>query len=250
MVGVEVERGARAARFIGVRPWQNTRSPYIVYNMQTSKLPTIHKPALRTEVEALLRNEITAGRIRPSTRLREVDLARQVGVSRTPVREALLALEAQGFVHSDARRGFYTGPLTAEEAGEIYPILAALECLALRLAGIPSHEELDELDAMNRRLAAYSDRPEPGLALDNEWHELLLCNLANRRLGAEIRRMKGLVRRYEIAYMRDGGRVAQSVRQHSEVVEALRSGFMDKASEALEANWRVTFEQLDVWLGT
>ena len=84
--------------------------------------------------------------------------------------------------------------------------------------------------------------------LDLEWHTRLLAHGDNRRLASEVARIKNLVRRYEVSYMRDTGRIERSVAQHRAIVEALRAGRLKTAAGGLELNWTATFEQLEPWL--
>src|SRR6516164_2816173 len=98
--------------------------------MQNKPL-AINKKPLREDVHALLRERIVSGGLMPGNRLQDVQLAAELGVSRTPVREALLRLEGEGLVESDPNRGFFVAPLSRKEVLEIYPIVWSLECLAL-----------------------------------------------------------------------------------------------------------------------
>ena len=216
--------------------------------MNAKLLQPVRRPSLRDELSDRLRQQIADGRIPAGSRVNEAALARQAGVSRTPIREALLALAAEGFLESDTGRGFFTGPLTLAEAGEIYPILGALEGLSLRLAGVPRSAVFDGLDRINGELSALSNDALRCQRLDLEWHTLLLEHGTNRRLSSEVTRVKGLVRRYEVTYMRDTGRIERSVAQHGKIVELLRSGRVKPAAATLELNWTTTFEQLVPWL--
>src|SRR6516164_1747566 len=91
----------------------------------------ISKKPLRDDIHALLRERIVKGGVPPGNRLQDVQLASELGVSRTPVREALLRLEREGLVESDPNRGFFVAPLSRQEVLEIYPMVWALKCLAL-----------------------------------------------------------------------------------------------------------------------
>ena len=92
-------------------------------------------------------------------RLNEVHLARQLGVSRTPLREALTRLVSEGLVDSRPRRGFFARPLSLGEFRELYPLRAHLDPFALRLAGIPGARRLAALRGLNRQIAAAGRHP-------------------------------------------------------------------------------------------
>src|SRR6516165_11700079 len=93
--------------------------------MQNPLSPITKRP-LREDVHAALRIRIVEGQLLPGSRLQDVQLAGELGVSRTPIREALLRLAGEGLVENDPNRGFFVAPLRREEIREIYPIVWAL----------------------------------------------------------------------------------------------------------------------------
>src|SRR5436305_13428482 len=108
------------------------------------------RPNAPEVVAAALREAVIDGRLLPGKRVNEVHLARALGVSRTPLREALMRLSAEGALAVEPRTGFHVAPLTVAELEQIYPIRALLDPAALRLAGIPSPARLRRPAAMNR----------------------------------------------------------------------------------------------------
>ena len=219
----------------------------------TAGRPGAHAPIarvpLRNEVRRLLLERLLQGEPAPGAGIHEAELAAELGVSRTPLREALLALEWEGFVRTEPGRGFSVQPLTAREADEIYPMLWTLEGLALR-SQTEVEPWLAELDRLNARLEAGKDDPAAALKLDGRWHDVLLAACSNRSLLDAIAALKNRTYRYEYLYMRDSGRVITSVIQHAAIVDALREGDRDEAARRLEANWRVSLEFLMPWLTT
>ena len=169
-------------------------------------------------------------------------------MSRTPLREALLGLEREGFLRSEAGRGFFASPLTADDAEELYPILWTLEGLALASSPAPNPARIAELKRINADLARYERIPERALDHDRLWHDTLLAGCPKRRLVAMTDVLKDQARRYERAYMDDSGRVFVSTRQHEEILEALEAGEREKAVRLLESNWRVSLDFLLPWL--
>jgi DNA-binding GntR family transcriptional regulator len=180
----------------------------------------IAKKPLREDVHALLRERIVKGEFRPGNRLQDVQLAAELGVSRTPIREALLRLEREGLVESDPNRGFFVAQLSRKEVLETYPMVWALECLALESAEPPTPPQIQALRQINADMSATAD-PLHRQELDLRWHQTLLESCPNERLKDFLAALKQIVRRYECVYMRDPALVRRSVRDHAEILEAI-----------------------------
>ena len=216
---------------------------YTIFIMQNTTAIISKKP-LRDDVHALVRERIVKGDLLPGNRLQDVQLAAALGVSRTPVREALLRLEREGLVESDPNRGFFVAPLSRKEVLEIYPIVWALECLALDSSEPPPPSQIQALRQINAEMAAVTDDPLHRQELDLRWHQTLLESCANERLKELLAGLKQIVRRYECVYMRDPVRVRRSVRDHAEILEALVKKKRDLARRLLERNWRAGMEDV------
>ncbi len=203
---------------------------------------------LRGEVRRALLDALLRGDPPPGTPIREPALAAELGISRTPLREALLGLEAEGLLCSRPGRGFSVAPLTRREVEETYPVLWTLEGLALRSAPPSRARHLDDLERLNELLGQAQNDPEVALERDRRWHARLLEGCDNSLLLDTIAMLKNRAFRYEFAYMRGSGRVITSVGQHRAILDALRQGEADAAGARLEANWRVSVEFLLPWL--
>ncbi|HET7621559.1 MAG TPA: GntR family transcriptional regulator [Gemmatimonadaceae bacterium] len=204
---------------------------------------------LREDVRQIVLERILSGELPPGSRITESRLAAELGVSRTPLREALFNLESEGFVRSDLARGFSVAPLSVREVRESYPILQTLEVLALRSIGQLAATSAPELRQINEKLAAVAGDSAGGQLVDHEWHEALLAACPNRRLLDLIARLKETVSRYERLYMRDESLARASVAQHLRVIEALEANDLSGAVRELEENWRFALETLLVRLG-
>jgi DNA-binding GntR family transcriptional regulator len=201
---------------------------------------------LRHQARAVLRQQLLEGRF--TGRLNESELSVELGISRTPLREALLGLEKEGLIVASPGKGFSVVPLSEQELAEVYPILWTLECLALRLRGFPTAQELSELARINDRLEAKLHQPAVALQLDTEWHTALLEPCPNARLKEAIGHLKQSAYRYEYAYMQEARRVIASATQHRQILAALKRRDIDRAAATLEENWRVTLEIAGSWL--
>lgn len=210
----------------------------------------VERAPLRTKVRRVVQRAILQGTLAPGGDVNEAALAAKLGVSRTPLREALLGLEAEGYLESAAGRGFSVAPLTERDVEEIYPVLWTLEGLALRLSAPPKTATMKRLSELNEELEAAARSSQKALTLDRKWHELLLSGCSNRQLLLSIALLKDLGERYELAYMRHSGQVPISAKQHRTILAALRKGNIDRAVKHLEENWRVSQEFLIPWIET
>jgi DNA-binding GntR family transcriptional regulator len=169
-------------------------------------------------------------------------------VSRTPVREALLRLSAEGVLEADAGRGFRVCRLDAREMRETGAILGALEGLALAGCEEFPSERLARLTEIDRELASTRSNPDRCVALDEEWHRTLLEGCPNRRLREVISTLWQVPRRYMRAYLRDAGGVTLSTQHHVRIIEALSQGDREAATRRFGQLWERGIEELGSWL--
>ena len=214
-----------------------------------TKPKTVSKDApIRAELRRIVLERIVHGELAPGSRIKESRLAEELGTSRTPLREALINLEQEGFVRSELAQGFSVEPWSGREMRETYPILWTLEVLALRSSGHAVYALLEKLSAINTALTN-SMEAEERLRLDAQWHETLLSRCPNRRLHGMISNLRTAVRRYEHLFMSDAELVSESVSQHQQIIEALRARNVERAAEILTENWRVGMDLLLVRFG-
>jgi DNA-binding GntR family transcriptional regulator len=211
--------------------------------MQNPLSPITRRP-LREDVHAALRARIVEGQFPPGSRLQDVQLAGELGVSRTPIREALLRLATEGLVESDPNRGFFVAPLRREEVLQTYPIVWTLECLALDSAAPLSSAQIKALRQINAEMAAASADAVRRQECDVRWHQTLVEPCGNRRLLDLLASLKQIIRRYECVYMLDPALVRRSVRDHTEILEALVDNKREMARRLLERNWRAGMESV------
>jgi DNA-binding GntR family transcriptional regulator len=211
--------------------------------MQTA----LDRPNLSETVATRVRDMIVDGRLAPGERVNEVRLAARLGISRTPLREALSALAAEGALASSPRIGYFIAPLTLEEFDQIYPIRATLDPEALRLAGLPPPDHLERLQDLNRKIRAARD-VEKAILLDNHWHLELLARCPNRVLIGLIKQFMGRTHRYEIALLREEQNLRISAAEHNVILAALQSRNLKKACRALRRNMQSGIEPIRSWL--
>ena len=198
----------------------------------------IIRGSLRGEILDRLRSLVVEGDLPPGARINESTLSRELGVSRTPLREALLLLSGEGLVVCEPARGFLTAMLTVAQARDAFPILAALEVLALRSSkGVALHR-LDQLRSLQAEYAS-AQTLEAARTLDERWHRVLTSGSSNEALTVQIERLRAIERRYWLATAGIAGRWPQPswIFQHGAVMEAVDEGDTDAACEALERHW-------------
>ena len=207
----------------------------------------INREPVRTTVKNLVYQWILQGYATPGQPLKLSDAASRLGVSVTPIREALIELEAEGLVRTEMGRGFVVRPLSVEEVQELYPLISTLEGTALHAMPQPSEDQLEELDRINADLLREGDDAEKAVLLDEQWHDLLLRDAPGEITREILGMLKRRAFRYEFNYMAaTGGR--PSTEQHRMVVEALRKDHRKDAVTALEENWGKGPEFLLPWL--
>jgi DNA-binding GntR family transcriptional regulator len=192
-----------------------------------------------------LLQRIERGDLATGAKLRDATIAAELGVSRTPVREAMVRLAREGVLSAEPGRGFRLAPMSAAEVREIGSILAALEPLALEQSAEPTAEQLTRLGEVVRRLEQTRADIAACVELDDRFHRVLLEGCPNRRLLRLVETLRGGLRRYVHHYLQRGGRVSLSTLQHTKIADALRKGDRAGAGQLLERKWRRGMEEIE-----
>lgn len=179
---------------------------------------------LREVVCETLRDAIITGVLKPGERLMEIQLAEELGVSRTPVREAIRKLELEGFVIMIPRRGTYVADMSIKDINEVFEVRTALDVLAAGLAAERITE--DELEQMERLLVQIGEHIEKGdmdkiVEVDSKFHDILYQASRNDRLVGIINNLREQLTRFRSISMSYPGRLKNTLEEHSRMVEAL-----------------------------
>jgi DNA-binding GntR family transcriptional regulator len=209
----------------------------------------IVRDLLRDQVRREIVERILDGTLPGRSRINESTLSADLGVSRTPLREALMNLAQESFLEHQPGRGFAVSAMSPEEARSAYPIAAALEGLAVRMSTPPP--DPDRLTRINDEILANQQDALRCFELDSEFHLVLVADCQNSRLLEILAGLKLTMNRYEMAYMRRTTAdrsarrtVTSSVQEHREIVDRLRAGDLDGAARAIEVNWERGMERL------
>lgn len=203
---------------------------------------------MATVVADRLRQMVADGELVAGTRINEGELAARLEVSRTPLREALGRLAADGFVENRPRRGFFVQELTAVLVRELYGVRSVLDPGALEAAGLPSPTLLDRLEGLNRSIGEAGGEVERIIDLDDEWHLSLVSGCGNGILLGLIRQHMQRTRPLERAYLRSRGGVEAMVREHEAILGRLRAGDLAGAVDALRRNMTSGLAPILDWL--
>jgi DNA-binding GntR family transcriptional regulator len=203
------------------------------------RIEPLERDLLRERAYETLRDAIVDGTLVPGERLRDVELTRWLGLSRTPVREALARLELDGLVETAPQRYTRVTPLDRRAARDAFPLVAALHALAAELAvpRLTASDFADMFDANNRFAGALrNNRVELALAADDDFHGVFVRASANAELPRSLGRLMPGVRRLE--RLRFGSLAGRgSVRDHEEIVQLATAGDAAATAAKVRENW-------------
>jgi len=179
---------------------------------------------LREVVCETLRTAIIEGVLKPGERLMEIQVSEELGVSRTPVREAIRKLELEGFVVMIPRRGTYVSDLSIKDINEVFEVRTALDVLAAGLAAERiTAEELEQMERLLVELGECIEQDDMGkiVEADSQFHDLLYSASRNMRLVGIINNLREQLTRFRSLSMAYPGRLKIMLGEHTRLVEAL-----------------------------
>ncbi len=190
-----------------------------------------YKP-LREVVFESVRGAIISGVLKPGERLMEVQLAEKLGVSRTPIREAIRKLELEGLVIMMPRKGAYVADLSLKDITDVLEIRAALEGLASGLAALRiTDEEIEELEltAVQFHQAIEADDFDMIVQKDIEFHDRIFKAARNEKLLQITNNLREQVQRFRIMYINKSNKSKDLAKEHYEIAEAISKRNIDMA---------------------
>ena len=187
-----------------------------------------------------IREALCQGRFSPGDILSESQLAAQLGMSRTPVREALRALASEDWLEIRNGIGAYVQPLSAKDIEDLYEVRCLLEVQAARTAvSRVTDQEIDSLEGRFRALLAECEEggrpPDAGRfsALDWEFHELIVERCQNHYIKTLMANNNSIVKRYQVLSIEALNDIRESTRQHLELLDILRRRNGEELAQAL-----------------
>lgn len=192
---------------------------------------------MRDEVYDILREWIMVGELEPEEKLRDQELSELLGISRTPIREALLRLEDDGLVVTKANRWTLVSPIDLKEAENIYSIVKTLECLAVE-QGFQHISKMDiiELEKLNETFKKEMQRGDiiSTFQVDNEFHDKIVNAANNYELSNILTNLRVKIRRFEIYFFSNS---EDSYNEHQKIIDALKARDLQLVINAVNNNW-------------
>lgn len=195
----------------------------------------------------ILRDWIVQGTLTPGQQLRDKELADQLGVSRTPIREALLRLEDEGFVETKPSCSTIVSPIQFEGVLNIYSIVWTLEKLAMEQAfDFIEEKHLIEMEAINHEVKKAIDEGNQIVAVqkDDDFHSIYINLSTNDELKRILSGLKQKLIRMELFYFNQVSDVLLSVDEHDRIIQALRNGNLPMVLKVIEKNWKESYYRI------
>ena len=199
---------------------------------------TLTPKALYEQVAEQLRQRIFQRELEPGSWIDELKIAEQMGISRTPWREAIKVLAAEGLVTMKVRRGAYVTEMSDKDLRDVYHLLALLESdAAAVVAERATVQQLQALQTLHEELERSVHDRDQFFAVNERFHMQLLALADNRwrdQLVADLRKVMKLNRHNSLLKQ---GRIAESLQEHRTIMQALHARQPETARQALQAHF-------------
>ncbi len=200
----------------------------------------VEKPlTLRERIVDFIKDAVVSGRLKPGERVPEQEIAENLGISRTPIREAFRQLESEGFISVTPRKGAVVSPITDKDVTEFYAIKSLLEGFAASIACAKlTIKDIKKLESLNSQMdrCAEKDDVKGFFRLDNQFHDTFLKACGNEKLCVLVHNLVQQFERFRITALSVPGRMKDSVRQHREIIEAFRESNSGLVETLVRAN--------------
>lgn len=192
---------------------------------------------LRDVVFQTLREAILKGELKPGERLMELQLAGKLGVSRTPIREAIRMLEQEGLAVTIPRKGAEVARMTEKDMEDVLQIRRALDKLAVRLAGDKiTREQLRQLERAMRRFeeSTRNQDVKQVAQADVDFHDVIYKAADNPKLMTLLNNLREQIYRYRVEYLKNEEAYSALIAEHQEIYTCLVNKETEKAAQAME----------------
>lgn len=194
---------------------------------------------LRDVVFYTLRDAILKGELEPGERLMELDLAEKLGVSRTPIREAIRKLELEGLVKMAPRKGAEVAEITLDDLTDVLEVRKNLEDLAVELSCKKStSEDIEQMKKCheNFKEALKSEDLTVMAEADEAFHNVIYNTTRNKRLMQILNNLREQMYRYRLEYIKDKRKRNTLVEEHSKIIQAISDRDVEEAKKAIRTH--------------
>lgn len=199
------------------------------------------KNIFRNEIKEILLAHMVQNKWQPGVRISLPTLASQLGVSTTPVREALTQLIETGIISYIPNRGFFVTELSKQEALEIYEIISMLEAEAIQKSEFTTLQ-IQQLHSINQSFKEASN-PLKKLQKDMQFHQKLIENYTNQYAQRILENIRVRIFIYEHEFMA-GQPTEASAQMHDALIQYLEAGDVKNAIQQLKNNWEISIQQI------
>ena len=205
----------------------------------------IKRTFVKDQAYNILHEQIINGTLKPYTQLKISDLSKELGISRTPVREAILRLENEGLVVTKANQWTIVAPIRVDRLKDIYELVAGLEKYALKNNFDKIDDAfIDDLIDINEEIKFEHMHGNilKVIDLDNEFHDKIIGLSDNKEIKPIVDKLKNRLKRFEICFYmaKDSHKEPSTYNEHLVMIEAIKERKLDEALEALQQNWTTT----------
>lgn len=198
-----------------------------------------HVNSLHEQVAQQLRGLIFAGELSPGVFVDEVRLCEQLAISRTPLREALKVLSAEGFIRHEPRRGSFVNEVTEQDLDEIFPVIALLEGRCAFEAALQATDaDIAALEGLHQRLSdsGAQGRIQDYYAANYAIHEAIIAIAGNKWLAQVISDLRKILKLARLQQLNAPGRLSQSLAEHMAIFAALKARDAEGADAAMRTH--------------
>lgn len=198
-----------------------------------------HVNSLHEQVAQQLRGLIFAGELSPGVFVDEVRLCEQLAISRTPLREALKVLSAEGLIRHEPRRGSFVNEVTEQDLDEIFPVIALLEGRCAFEAALQATDaDIAALEGLHQRLSdsGAQGRIQDYYAANYAIHEAIIAIAGNKWLAQVISDLRKILKLARLQQLNAPGRLSQSLAEHMAIFAALKARDAEGADAAMRTH--------------
>lgn len=183
-----------------------------------------------------IKSAIITQRLKPGEQLNERVLAEKLGISRTPVREALQMLEKEGWVRTEPWKGTYVLDITEQDIEEVFQLRMALETLVIDLIiQRISEEHIDKLEEFLQKQTEYCDesKADEFIKVDRDFHMYLAYLTGNKRLIQILNNLSDMMRRLGIRAIKTEERYIETLQEHASIIKGIKARNLSNARQAM-----------------